>query len=761
MPDSRSPRDRFQSAADLARALRPLAPPRGNDPSPSSSSSLATAEFSPPRDGRVGRPHPSITTRRRGARASPGARTVDDGGARLTAAVTAPARPSMVPRFLATARGVATGGVIAWPFRLRAGPRRRPRPSMAARRRPRSPRRRLACPARTAPGDGACSPRHRRRSRRRSRSQRRSRPRRFWPVASAAKRPAAPRAGGPALTPNRTAASGDIHEPCRGSPGRSRVVRTRRGGPRRGRGLPARRRGGARARRRDDGAQGRPSHAAARPALAARPRAAGGRVRAAKLDAELALTLEELAPAWRREAEVWVRLGRARARGLAIEEARDAFLRALAVAEAGSDARREVLPVARGPRPRERRRRPRRALAERLGVTKDADDAAGAPRRGSSRDDLDGAKAVLDALESDPTDGRATHPRPRPRARRRRGGVSAASPRARPRDARRQRGAGVGAHVDPLRTRRRARRSAPWSRARARSRPRAGRPRSRAEGRRDEGPRHRDGGARRRCVRRCGRCSCGPRGSRSRRAPGGARRQRSERLRRRRGAAPPLARASATRVEASAILDRLAGVSSPRARGVVGGGPSRGPSAPGSPTSGAPSDWTKVLTRLDLHARQLHALDATAKVAELAVERSRPVRVAIVGEFNAGRAPSSTPSSAPTWRPRASSPTTATLHHLRATRPIRSRASSSTTTPSEVKHRAHRALESELRAALKSAGEVGEARRDPPAHRLAHARRDPRHPGLQRARSAPHGGAREAFEEADAAIWLLDAGWGR
>src|ERR687891_278055 len=59
---------------------------------------------------------------------------------------------------------------------------------------------------------------------------------------------------------------------------------------------------------------------------------------------ELALTLEELAARVASRGEVWVRLGRARERvGSPPEETRDAFLRALAVAEPGSEARREAL----------------------------------------------------------------------------------------------------------------------------------------------------------------------------------------------------------------------------------------------------------------------------------------------------------------------------------------------------------------------------------------------------------------------------------
>ena len=65
---------------------------------------------------------------------------------------------------------------------------------------------------------------------------------------------------------------------------------------------------------------------------------------AAHLDAELALTLEELARRAPSRAEVWVRLARARqATGSNADEVRDALGQALAVAESGSDARRDAL----------------------------------------------------------------------------------------------------------------------------------------------------------------------------------------------------------------------------------------------------------------------------------------------------------------------------------------------------------------------------------------------------------------------------------
>ena len=61
----------------------------------------------------------------------------------------------------------------------------------------------------------------------------------------------------------------------------------------------------------------------------------------AGLDAELALTLEELAGRIGSNAEVWLRLAHARQKiELPIDEVRATIVRALALAEAGSDARR-------------------------------------------------------------------------------------------------------------------------------------------------------------------------------------------------------------------------------------------------------------------------------------------------------------------------------------------------------------------------------------------------------------------------------------
>jgi hypothetical protein len=62
------------------------------------------------------------------------------------------------------------------------------------------------------------------------------------------------------------------------------------------------------------------------------------------LDAELALTLEELARRAPSQAEVWVRLARARqTTGAPAEDVRDSLVRALAVADSGTEARIDAL----------------------------------------------------------------------------------------------------------------------------------------------------------------------------------------------------------------------------------------------------------------------------------------------------------------------------------------------------------------------------------------------------------------------------------
>src|ERR1019366_9427059 len=55
------------------------------------------------------------------------------------------------------------------------------------------------------------------------------------------------------------------------------------------------------------------------------------------------------------------------------------------------------------------------------------------------------------------------------------------------------------------------------------------------------------------------------------------------------------------------------------------------------PSGGEPAAWGPLLARLDARAHAIGDLDAAASAGDLAADRSRPVRLAIVGEFNAGK----------------------------------------------------------------------------------------------------------------------------
>jgi small GTP-binding protein len=129
---------------------------------------------------------------------------------------------------------------------------------------------------------------------------------------------------------------------------------------------------------------------------------------AAHLDAELAFTLEELARRVPSRAEVWVRLGRARA---AIQsstaDVREAFARALAVAESGSDARRSSL-IALADLDLDEGQAARAELwLERMPNDSSPDLVV---RRAQARlggGDPSGAVALLDTVNAAPTDGRA------------------------------------------------------------------------------------------------------------------------------------------------------------------------------------------------------------------------------------------------------------------------------------------------------------------------------------------------------------------
>lgn len=468
---------------------------------------------------------------------------------------------------------------------------------------------------------------------------------------------------------------------------------------------------------------------------------------AAHLDAELAMTLEDLARRAPSSAEVWVRLGRARrATSGPTEDVRDAFVRALAVAESGSEARREALleladlDLAQGDG----------ARAE-LWLDRAADDKAPAvaARRAEARllrGDARGAKALLERVDLPATDGRGALVRGQ--ALSTLGEPDAFGPlvRAMVLDAP---GASEAlssalAHLP----------SDPQVRARVRSvvdakgeqddaRWRAAF--ARAEGARD---------AARRALRDAVQSGDG---AATRALLDAAIDDRDrESLEAALRALPadesdPLV--ADARLVAAGTLDEAVRVRHPRlapwadaiaadaARELV-------------PPDGSQAQWDKVLARLDAHAREMADLESVAAVADLAAERSRPVRLAIVGEFNAGKSTFINALMGADVAPTGVLPTTATLHHLRwAPDPI---ARISFVLGHEPPERI--VPLTELRATLKplDASTVRRVELQMPLPFLVRVEildtpgfnaPDPQHVAV----------ARAAFEEADVAVWLLDA----
>jgi small GTP-binding protein len=169
-----------------------------------------------------------------------------------------------------------------------------------------------------------------------------------------------------------------------------------------------------------------------------------------------------------------------------------------------------------------------------------------------------------------------------------------------------------------------------------------------------------------------------------------------------------------------------------------------------APASGA--SWDAILARLDTHARALADLDSVARVASLSAERARPVRVAIVGEFNAGKSTFINALIGAEIAPMGVLPTTATLHHLRyAADPIARIVFTAEHDPPE-----RIVAVGDLRAALKSVPGVARVEILLPISSLTRVEILDT-PGFNAPDASHTAAARAAFEEADAAIWLLDA----
>jgi len=484
----------------------------------------------------------------------------------------------------------------------------------------------------------------------------------------------------------------------------------------------------------------------------------------AHLDAELALTLEDLARRTASRAEVWVRLGRARmATRASREDVRDAFVRALAVAESGSDARREALvaladlDLAAGDG----------ARAE-LWLERAAGDTSPevALRRAEARllqGDAAGALAKLGTYD-DAADGRVAAVRGRALAAK--GDPASFAPLVRAMvldvpgasemlsatlawvpsdDATRAR---IRAIVEAKGEAELARWRAAFARAAGdRVAARAALDEAVAAGDAaaagallDAAIDDRDHAALARALGALHEADHAALAEDARRVP-----------------APE---AVGDPTKAIAALDDLAQIANARLAAWADT-IARDVAHTLVPPSGAPSAWPELLARLDAHARAFADLDTIARIADVASERGRPVRVAIVGEFNAGKSTFINALIGADVAPTGVLPTTATLHHLRyAPDPIARvlLAKAEGTTKERI------VPVGDLRATLKSLQDA-----DPdgaPVRRveillpLASLTRveilDT--PGFNAPDARHTEAARAAFEEADAAIWLLDAG---
>lgn len=78
----------------------------------------------------------------------------------------------------------------------------------------------------------------------------------------------------------------------------------------------------------------------------------------------------------------------------------------------------------------------------------------------------------------------------------------------------------------------------------------------------------------------------------------------------------------------------------------------------------APSDWDPLLAELRRGATELDRLDQIAPIESLAVERERPLLVAVLGEFNSGKSTLLNALLGTDVAPTGVMPTTASLHHV-------------------------------------------------------------------------------------------------
>lgn len=167
----------------------------------------------------------------------------------------------------------------------------------------------------------------------------------------------------------------------------------------------------------------------------------------------------------------------------------------------------------------------------------------------------------------------------------------------------------------------------------------------------------------------------------------------------------------------------------------------------------APSDWDPLLAELRRGASELDRLDQIAPIEALAVERERPLLVAVLGEFNSGKSTLLNALLGTDVAPTGVMPTTASLHHVAWAPDPFARVVVRGGTDRVVPH-------AELKAMLGALRRDGEK-----VHRVliyAPIERLKRieildTPGFNAPDTTHAEEARRGIEEAHVALWLLDA----
>ncbi|MDC0681860.1 dynamin family protein [Sorangium atrum] len=177
------------------------------------------------------------------------------------------------------------------------------------------------------------------------------------------------------------------------------------------------------------------------------------------------------------------------------------------------------------------------------------------------------------------------------------------------------------------------------------------------------------------------------------------------------------------------------------------------PPADGPAGARAAAAWSDVLRELARTAKLLDRLDLLAAIEALAVERERPLRAAVVGEFNAGKSTFLNALLGEDVAPTGVLPTTATLHWVAwAPDPfarIVVRGGQDRVVP-------HAALKDTLRALAAAGDKVARVFIYAPIERLKRVEILDT-PGFNAPDPDHIAEARRAFDEAHVAIWLLDA----